>query len=249
MKTLSLRPYGTRGGVNTHNPIDTVKGRIVDYDPRTQILKIEASYPNWPVMLKREYAECEVRLIDKRRLSDKQRNTVYALLREISKHTGQGLSSTKEAMKRKFLDEDMCETGMENFSLSDAPVSLVCGFQRYLVRFILDYDLPCSFPLLDFVDDVADYIYACLVSKKCCVCGRPADLHHVDHVGLGRDRTDIIHEGMEALPLCRGHHTIDHTIGEKAFMEKYHIPKGIIIDKNVCKIYGLKANEKETREC
>ena len=227
------------------SPVDIVKGMIVDYDPRTQKLKIEATYPEWPIMIRRGYTECEVRLIDSRRISEKQRNAVYALLKEISKYTGQGLSPTKEAMKRKYLDEDLCETGIENFSLSDAPVSLACGFQRYLVRFMLDYDIPCSFPLLDFVDDIDDYLYACLATKKCCVCGRHADLHHVDHVGMGRDREEIIHEGMEALPLCRGHHTIAHSAGKKTFQKKYHIPHGIILDKHLCEIYGLKAKKEE----
>ncbi len=230
-------------------PIDVVKGRIVDYDPQRQELTIKARYEDWPILAKREYRECLIQMIDGRPLSSKQRRTCYALIREISEYTGMGLDPTKEYLKIKFLAEDLQQTADQIFSLSNAPMSLVCAFQRFLVRFILDWEIPCSFPLLDFVDDVADYIYACLVSKKCCVCGRPADLHHVDHVGLGRDRADIIHEGMEALPLCRGHHTIDHTIGEKAFMEKYHIPKGIIIDKNICKIYGLKAKKEATEEC
>ena len=64
--------------------------------------------------------------------------------------------------------------------------------------FILDWDIPCDVRLLDFVDDVGAYLYACLVNKKCCICGKPADLHHVDHVGAGRDREDIVHEGLEA---------------------------------------------------
>lgn len=53
------------------------------------------------------------------------------------------------------------------FSLSNAPMSLVCAFQRFLVHFMLDWDIPCSIPLLEFVDDVQDYLYACLVAKKC----------------------------------------------------------------------------------
>jgi len=229
------------------SPIDSVKGKITDYDPRTNELTIKAYYPDWQFMLKRKYSECEIRLIDGRQLSDKQRKAVYALLREISQFTGQGLSSTKEAMKQKFFEEELHEFGEANFSLSDAPVSLVCAFQRYLVSFMLEYDIPCSFSLLDFVDDVGAYIYSCLASKKCCICGKRSDLHHVDHVGIGRDREEIIHEGMEALPLCRPHHTEAHTIGQKTFEEKYHLSGGIVIDKYICRRYGLK--EKEDVKC
>ena len=72
-------------------PIDIVRGRIVDYDPRTQRVKIEAFYPDWPIMVKRGYRECNVQMIDSRPLSDKQRRTCYKLIREISNYTGMGL--------------------------------------------------------------------------------------------------------------------------------------------------------------
>ena len=158
---------------------------------------------------------------------------------------GQGFKDmsppTKELMKLKFLADQAEDLNNTIFSLSNAPMSLVCAFLRYLVRFILDWDIPCRFPLLNFVDDIQDYIYSCLVNKKCAVCGKPADLHHVDHVGMGRDREEIIHEGMEAMPLCRVHHTECHDIGQQSFNDKYHFGKGIELDKTLCRIYGVKA--------
>ena len=180
-------------------------------------------------------------MIDSRPLSDKQRKACYALMREIADYTGYGTEATKELMKLKFLADQVEDLNETIFSLSNAPMSLVCAFQRYLVRFILDWDIPCRFPLINFVDDIQDYVYSCLVNKKCAVCGKPADLHHIDHVGTGRDRDEIIHEGMEAMPLCREHHTEAHTIGQKTFEDKYHFDGGIILDKTLCRIYGLKA--------
>ena len=63
-------------------------------------------------------------------------------------------------------------------------------------------------------------------------------------VGMGRDRTDIIHEGLEVLPLCREHHREAHTMPDTDFFEKYHIPGGIILDRTLCRLYGLKARRK-----
>lgn len=223
------------------SPMETVRGRIVGYDERRQELLIRAPYDDWLTMTRRDYKEVLVQPIDSRPLSDKQRRMVYALLREISDYTGQGADATKEWMKIKFLSDDMEQTADKIFSLSSAPMSLVCAFQRYLIRFILEWDIPCSFPLLEYVDDVQDYIYSCLVTKKCCICGAPTDLHHVQRVGMGRDRMDIIHEGMEVLPLCREHHAEAHTMPDAAFFEKYHIPGGIVMDKTLCRLYGLKA--------
>lgn len=71
--------------------------------------------------------------------------------------------------------------------------------------------------------------------KKCAVCGRKADLHHIDRVGMGRDRDDICHEGLEALPLCREHHQEARTMPDSEFFGRYHL------DRTLCRIWKLKA--------
>ena len=222
-------------------PVDVVKGRVVDYDVLTGEVVIRAPYDDWYTLTKREYKSCLVQMIDNRPLSDKQRKACYALLREIAEYTGQGMDPTKEWMKLKFLADDLEQTADKIFSLSNAPMSLVCAFQRFLVRFIVDWDIPCRFPLLNFVDDIPDYIYACLINKKCCISGAPADLHHIERVGMGRNREEIIHEGMEVLPLARGYHEEAHTMSDEDFFDKYHLPGGIVMDRTLCRIYGLKA--------
>lgn len=226
------------------SPNETVRGRIVGYDEKRGELLIRAPYADFVTMTRREFKECLIQPIDSRPLSDKQRRACYALMREISEFTGMGEDPTKEYMKLKFMVEELQDTGDKIFSLANAPMSLVCAFQRFLVRFIISWDIPCSFPLLDFVDDVEDYVYACLVNKKCAICGKPADLHHVDHVGMGRDRDEILHLGMKALPLCREHHRECHTIGQQTFEERYHLNHGIELDTTLCRIYRLKKEKK-----
>ena len=229
-------------------PVDVTKGRIVGYDEKRGELLIRAPYADWFTLTKRQYQQCLVQPIDGRSLSDQQRKMCYALLREISEYTGQGMDSAKEWMKIKFLAEDLEQTADKIFSLSNAPMSLVCAFQRFLIRFILEWDIPCRFSLLEYVDDVADYIYSCLVTKKCCICGAPTDLHHIDRVGMGRNRHDMIHEGLEVLPLCREHHQEAHTMPDAAFFERYHIHGGVVMDKTLCRLYGLK-KRKEDQKC
>ena len=225
-------------------PIDVVKGKIVDVDEHG-VVTIKAQYDDWITLTHRQYKECLVQMIDSRPLSDKQRKACYAMLGEIGDWIGESKERTKELMKIEFLVNELDMTADHIFSLSDAPMSLVCAFQKFLVRFIIDHDIPCMFSLLNYVDDVADYVYACLINKKCCVCGKKADLHHVDHVGIGRDRDDIIHEGMRVLPLCRLHHGEAHQAGEKSFEEKYHLGGGIVADKTICRIYKLKGRKKD----
>lgn len=226
-------------------PVDTVKGRIVDYDPRTEEVTIKARYTDWPILIKREYKECLVQMIDSRPLSDKQRRACYALIREIADFAGTGIEETKTLMKIKFLSEELNETADQIFSLSTAPMSLVCSFQKFLIDMILSWDIPTKFPLLDMVDDIDSYVYSCLLYKKCCICGGHADLHHTLPIGMGRDRKEIVHEGMEVMPLCRVHHGEFHQYGRAGFLNLYHINRGIKADKAICKVYGLKINEDE----
>lgn len=222
------------------SPVETVKARIVGYDEKRGELLIRAPYSDWVTMTARQFKECLVQPMDSRPLSDKQRKACYALMGAIADYAGMSKDRTKELMKLKFLSENMEDMSERIFSLSNAPMSLVCAFQRFLVQFILEWDIPTDFSLLDMVDDVSDYIYGCLVNKKCVICGRPADLHHIERVGMGRNRDEIIHEGMEVLPLCREHHTEAHTMPDKDFFERYHLPGGIEADKTICRIYGLR---------
>ena len=220
------------------SPIDVVKARIVDVNEHG-VVTIKALYNDWPTLIRREYKDCLVQMIDGRPISDKQRRACYALLGAIADYCGMSKEQTKEYMKLKFLADDLQETADQIFSLSNAPMSLVCAFQRFLVRFILDWDIPCKFSLLDYVDDIADSVYTCLINKKCVICGKNADLHHVDHVGIGRDRTEIVHEGMRVEPLCREHHTEAHVAGQSTFDDRYHLTS-IEADKTICRIYKLK---------
>lgn len=226
------------------SPIDIIKGKIIDVTPEGKMV-IEAYYDDYLTLIRREYKECNIQLLDSRPLSQKQRNCCYAMLHDIADFTGMGVDSTKEYMKLKFLAEELQQTAEQIFSLSNAPMSLVCGFQRFLARFMLDWEIPSKRPLIEYVDDIDDYVYQCLLRKKCAICGAHADIHHCEgsRVGMGGDRTEMVHEGLEVLPLCRLHHSEVHTKPEREFMELYHINHGVIADKAICKVYKLKTEK------
>lgn len=215
--------------------LECVKGKIVDYDERTRELVIRAPYDDYQTLVRREYKTVDVKLIDGRPLSSQQRRMCYAMLREISAWSGYSPEETKRLMKIRFC---AWSTADALFSLSDAPMSVVAEFQRFLIEFIVENDIPTKVRLIEYVDDIESYVYACLAAKKCAVCGGRAELHHVDRVGMGRDRDDIIHEGMAVLPLCREHHTEAHGVPDAEFLERYHLVS-VPADKSICKIYKL----------
>lgn len=219
---------------------ETLTGVITGYDEKRGGINIFLPYSDWPVLIKRGYSKCLVQLKDERPLSHKQRNACYALLNAIADWSGMDRNETKEYFKLKYLADDIMETGEKIFSLANAPMSLVCGFQRFIVDFIISNDVPCNFDILQFVDDIPSYLYSCLAHKKCAICGRKADLHHsTEKVGMGRNRDEIDHLGMDVQPLCREHHEESHMLGQKTFDEKYHLCS-VPLDKTLCVLYGLK---------
>lgn len=215
-----------------------IKGRIlsVSEDGTAVIAAPIDTY----ILTHRKVKEAYIDYIDSRPLSDKQRRMCYALINAIAEWSGETTEGTKTALKLEFWQNHIDTLADKIFSLSNAPMSLVAEFQRYLVRFIIDNDVPLKFPLLNYVDDIKDYTYSCLIYKKCVICGKHADLHHIDAIGMGNDRNDVQHIGREVMSLCREHHTEIHLLGKSEFMEKYHLDGGIIADKTICRIYGFK---------
>lgn len=215
------------------------KGKIVDVKDGIAIIQAPIDIYKF---IKQEVKECYIDYIDSRSLSDKQRRFCYSLINAIAEWSGSSTQDIKEAFKLEFWADKVDTLADKIFSLSNAPMSLVAEFQKFLIVFILENDVPAKFQLIDYVDDIDHYVYMCLIHKKCAICGKKAGLHHLEGsvVGMGNDRTDIDHLGKEAISLCRNHYAECHTIGQKSFFEKYRLNGGVKIDKTICKIYNLK---------
>jgi hypothetical protein len=179
---------------------------------------------------------------DKRGISSEQRRKAWALMTEIADYQGQSKDEVYAEQKTAFSLKHLEILQGELFRLSTATVSTAKAFITMLIEIILEYGIPTKEPLYGLCDDIERYVYACLMNKKCAVCGRKTELHHVTKIGMGRNRREIDHIGMLALPLCRDHHDEAHRIGETAFQEKYHLVP-IKIDQKIAKKYGLKGAE------
>ena len=222
-----------------------VAGLITDIDA-DGTLTINACVPSIDRALLRQYRECTIILQDERRITSRQRAAIYALLGEVDEYvngirTDAGREEQKQLLKMEFMLRRMTDAERRMFSLSDCSVTTARAFIDFLIEFIIANDIPVRFSLAEKAEDIGQYVYACLVHKKCAVCGRHADLHHVEgsHVGSGFNREEVHHLGREALPLCREHHTECHSMPEAEFLEKYHL-EPVKLDERLCKIYKLK---------
>lgn len=221
--------------------MEIINGKIVGWE--RGYLIIRAPYDNAERFVRREYEEVEIGLRDGRRITPEQRRKAYALMGEISEWSGTEPEEIKEVLKYEFRKKIVRSLEKDLFSLSNCDVTTAREFINYLINFILRNDVPTHQPLGELTDDIDRYVYACLIHKKCAVCGAKAELHHVDQIGMGNDRNEVEHLGRRCLPLCRKHHDEIHTMGCGRFLQYHHLKPGVI-DEKIMKVYKLRGGKK-----
>lgn len=179
------------------------------------------------VLKRKNIKTAELRLDDGRHISAAQRRKIYATLGDIADYTGYPLEEQKELLKTQYV----ARTGEDEFSLSSCSIDTAREFINVILEYAIENGIPLSQCGIERTDDVGRYLYFCLKHKKCAVCGRPGEVHHVDAIGMGRDRTEVDDAGYRKICLCRNHHTIAHQRGMKAFEQMYHV-YGIVIQRS-----------------
>ena len=222
--------------------MEVIEGKITSYDERGQ-MTVAARYDNTDRLIKRRYQTVLIGLQDGRKASPEQIRKAHALIGEIADWSGEMPEQIKRLTKLQYIAKQQNELCSSLFSLGSCDITVAKEYITYLTEFILDWDVPTKIPLYELCDDIQKYIYACLKHKKCAVCGGRGELHHIDRIGMGNNRTDVCHEGMEAMSLCREHHGEIHNMGDRAFFAKYHFDGGVILDKELCKVYKLRAKK------
>ena len=205
--------------------------KIVGYDG--EILRVKPLVPIDRELLKKQVDIIEIRLTDGREISAEQRRKIFAIVRDIANWSGH-----EPEYIRQYTEFDFrLENALEPFSLSDCDMSTAREFISYLIDFCFIHAVPTRDTLLNRTDDIGKYLYSCLEHRRCAVCNDKAEVHHTTAVGMGRDREEIVHIGMEAIALCRKHHQEAHTRGQ-AFFDDYHI-YGIKLDEYLCEKLNL----------
>ena len=212
--------------------------KIIEYDGE-KLVVIPADSLEREIIRKR-IRDVEINLWDGRSISPEQRRKIYAVIRDISEWSGHIPEYLKEYLKWTFCGIH----GTEMFSLSDVDMTTAKEFISFLIEFCFYNNIPTTDTLLNRTDDIGKYLYLCLEHRKCAVCNEHADIHHVDRIGNGRNRKEVVHIGMEAVALCRKHHDEVHIKGDKAVFEKYHI-YGIKLDEYLCDKLNLNKEHKK----
>lgn len=239
----------------------TLYGKVYDVDLQAGRILCTAPYDDARDFVRKGYGACEIRLIDGRGISPAQRRKIFALVADIADWVTDVRGSKKrrgerevlrqlqllylidtadsEAVRRQLTAHFCNLLDIDLFSLADVDMTTAREFIDWLVALCVEYDIPCNDTLLARCEDVERYLYACVAKRRCAVCGKKADIHEVERVGMGRERRKLHHLGQAVQPLCREHHMEVDRIGQQSFNEKYHIGT-VRLDEHLCRCIGWK---------
>lgn len=171
-----------------------------------------------------------VLIVDERQISEQQRKFIFALVNDMSFHSGN--DAEWERMLMQQFNANLREIEVE--SLSNCSMSYANGLIDTIITHMIEREVPISKATLN--DNKYNFtlqqIYAMTLKRVCAVCGTRADIHHLDKIGMGNNRNKVSHLGRRILPLCRTHHNEIHNTGDVKFMEKYHL-EPIIVDEKL----------------
>ena len=181
----------------------------------------------------------EFRLFDNRVITAPQRKFINALCRDIARYTGDTIDQVREHRKLEFIQDK----GLPYFSTSElaknCSVSLASQFISYIVDFCLDNDIALAEAPSRYLDDIKPYLIKCLWIRKCVICGKDAEVHHVDAIGMGRNRRKVDHSKHNMMALCWKHHRELHNGGQETFMLRNHVV-GVLMNEEQYKKLNYK---------
>ena len=165
---------------------------------------------------------CELRFLDPRSFSVDQRKYYYALLGDISAFTGHLIEEIDDNTRWKFKALTGRDISLSNGSSNTKDDVVLLTNIALDLAFELNVSLSNKIPIPD--KNLECYFYKCLTHRKCCICGKHADIDHFDEtVGMGRNRKEVDKTKFTYCALCRSHHTLKHAIGLTEFKKRFHV--------------------------
>ena len=188
-----------------------------------------------------------VQFDDGRGITPEQRRKAYVLLRYIAAWAGYIPMEAAKALTKTYFAAQEYDLRDGTFSLADCDRTTARLYITFLIEFCVLHDVPIGTdPLNELCEDIPRYVWACLMNRRCACCGGKAELHHVDAIGMGRNRKEIPQLGMKVLPLCRKHHNEIHRIGKTDFLKQYML-EAIELTEDIGRVYRLTKKNMERR--
>lgn len=222
--------------------------KVVGYDPESNIVKVKLDETLNLERLNTYYNSDlsnvvgNLNLSDPRAFSYKQRALYRALLNDIYDKYGNESNSTHEWFKEKYFSEFGKEISTKNGA--DTSVEEMNNLIELVIDFMLEWGVPFKKGYELLPRDESYFYYLCLKHRKCCICGKHADVHHIDVVGMGNNRKKIENRDRRLMALCRKCHTEIHYEGYAAFVKKHNV-QAVKLNDATLKRLGLNIIERD----
>lgn len=192
------------------------------------------------LIVKKKITHIEARFDDGRHISNEQRKKAYATLNDIAKWNGDLPEVLKEQMKYRYIEQ----TGNDYISLENCTMDEAREFINVIMEFALENGIELSEEGYKRTDDIGRYLYFCIMHRKCAVCGQHGEIHHVDTIGMGFDRTKVDDSDKRIICLCRKHHTLAHSMGMDRFEGMYKV-FGILVKEYTDEVHNSNSTDNE----
>ncbi|WP_420732610.1 putative HNHc nuclease [Enterococcus faecalis] len=159
----------------------------------------------------------KVEFLDNRQMSQKQNALSHVLIADVARWSYDEPKWIESVLKYYY----EAKSGVY-FEHSRATKNEATEWIGFLIEFILKNDIPLE-KRYQYLLENNKWFYYCLKYRKCCICGKHAEVCHIEVVGMGRNRKKISHENFTFYAGCRFHHQEEHRIGTKNFLNKYQI--------------------------
>lgn len=166
--------------------------------------------------------ELLVEVNDYRTITPEQRRMLFGLFRDISEYTGYPTSWIEDFIKSYYA----AYKNLDKVSLSHDKCTIVQASEllEMTIEFCYANEIPFKFQEFQIASDISRILFLHLKYRRCFICGAErSQVAHFESVGMGRNRNRIDHSQHRLMCLCAKHHTEQHTIGIKQFMQKHHI--------------------------
>ena len=168
-----------------------------------------------------------LKLDDNRKITIEQLRKAHVMMGEIGTYLGYTMDWFKALMKSWYVE--LYGDLEDGFSMASMSVDQARRFINIIIEFAFDMNIPLKYEEMPSIVEIDGFLYMCLLKRKCTLCGDDADRHHVDAIGMGRDRTKYDDSDHTKIALCRRHHNEAHNTGWDTFSGKYHV-YGILFD-------------------
>lgn len=177
---------------------------------------------------------------DPRQITPKQRKFLYAMYYDIAVFSEGYCDNLSKTYWNNFFKQLLIENELldEHISLSNCSMEEANILIDFVLEFVFRNNIPLRLETIKEYDDMERWQYMCLKYRKCCVCGKNAEIHHYNAIGIGHDRKKVDDSKHLKMALCRSHHQEIHSMARDEFCKKYHI-KAIRLTENQIKELGI----------